>query len=93
MKRPRRIEVSKRHGSQDERSCGGDQTDPVELQSKERADRSRGHVTEQGGGSEGNEDQAEGRRRTHFGDRRAGVMEGGETPEVVGRQSRVGKNW
>ena len=58
----------------------------AEFQRHERAERSSGHVTEQGIGSKGNRDQAEGKRGTHLGDRWTGQLEGGETVKVAGRE-------
>ena len=78
-----RREVSKRHGPQGERSCGVDQ----------RGCSGAPEGGESGGGSKGNTDQAERQRRKHLGDGRAGLVEGGETVEVVGRKSWVDKNW
>ena len=40
----------------------------AEVQKNERAKRTRGNVTKQGGGSKGNGDQAEGLRRLYLGD-------------------------
>ena len=41
---------------------------PWEFQRHKRVERFRGYIKEQGGGSYGNGDQAEGRRRFHLGD-------------------------
>ena len=65
----------------------------AELQRNKRAETSGRYFTEQGGGFKGNTDQAEGWRRNHLRDGRTGLLEGGETAEVEGRQARVRNNW
>ena len=47
----------------------------VELQRNEREERSSGHVTEQGGGSKQDGDQAKRQRRAHLGDKQTGLLE------------------
>ena len=63
----------------------------AEIQRHERVERSRGHVTEQGGGSEGNRDQAEGNRDQAEGWRRT-YLGGWRNSKTVGRENRVRKN-
>ena len=65
---------------------------PAEFQRHKRAVRSRGHVTKQGRGLEGNREKAEGQRGSHLRDPWTGQLEGGEKARVEGRENRVREN-